>query len=1301
MRARRHPAVPALAVTSIVLGLLWQGVGGAQASTGDALTFQGAGLEAGQPSTPYSVVIVSPDHGMTESVTGGQLVVRTTTNPTSVYFASPSAARFVAGTTYAAAGQASATTAQLSIFGGGTCPAAATTVSSSITVLAATYDVAGTLTSLAADFLTRCSNIAGTDWRSQGGSIRFNTPAVPYELVKAVAAGPPPTTARGQHNDIPVTVTAQGPGTATVTGLTLDPSGEFAVLSDGCTGLTLSDGQICPLVLRFAPSLATTAQGLEHGFVGLKIAGQPDGVAYGWLSGTAVLAPSVPAWVTSFPTAGGVGLAWGESSPNYGDTYTVERLDAGTWTSVASVAHTPNATAYSWVDPSIVVGDTAVYRVAGVRSGWMGAPTSQISVVRTAAVTPASSSSWAAQGGDSSHGSSAVSTLTGATFDTSPQSLTVAQAGQSVGSLRLGPLPGPGSYDLLAPGAGLSFDLQSVSPQHCATAIVHRLIVRKVLFAADLTPVVLDASVVAGCTDGTTQRYEIRLGSGTAVAFPFASPETPDPVSAHVGGPAVTTQFTITNRGPGPVDLGAPTFTGAHPQDWSLATSTCAGATLGSGASCALGLSFVAGAAGTGRDALLEVPTVVGGRAESPVVATLRGTGGEVPAAPYVSVARSLALIGVRWSAGVDGGFAITSYVLQRSVDGGAFADLGSFPPSSAGEHGGYVDTAVLPGQTIAYRVRAVNEIGAGAWGSPGFSPVGLLTQTLVEVAAPDATQPAGLYVREPENSGGAALEVDGYDHATPTVSPGAGSVAYSRSVALGLGGSEWDLWVRPLKANGASVRLTSLGGAETDPAWSPAGRSIAFTWWPTPLSAPSVMVVAAAGGTPVLLRANASRPSWTPDGLSIVVEDDTSATSPLLSVRVAGGAAVPVTGTNGGTDPALAKDGRIAFVDSEGNAALVSPGSATPSVLWQALEVWRPAWSPDGLRLDYAYSYTSGGGIPRLSYLELIGPHSGATISGSDVWDHADPAWAYVDTQAPLLTATGVASATANARVSFSATDALTAGGGLTFTCAVDAGPPVSCTSPWVSGPVTDGSHTVTVTVADPSGNVATAPAVSVVDRTAPALPTFTAPAGPATLSTAVAFVYGSTDAGSGIASFDVQYATGTAAGGIGPWVTPTGWTGRAATSVLVGMRPGREACVQVRAHDRAGNASAWSSRCVGMPFDDVSLIASTGWTRAQNAAYYSATATVAKSAGRVLTLNGAVAKRIVLVATACSTCGSVSVYLGTRLIGTVNLHSTALHYQSQFALPLLSVPTAGTLTIRTTTAGLVQIDGVMLRRT
>src|SRR4051812_22373351 len=58
-------------------------------------------------------------------------------------------------------------------------------------------------------------------------------------------------------------------------------------------------------------------------------------------------------------------------------------------------------------------------------------------------------------------------------------------------------------------------------------------------------------------------------------------------------------------------------------------------------------------------------------------------------------------------------------------------------------------------------------------------------------------------------------------------------------------------------------------------------------------------------------------------------------------------------------------------------------------------------------------------------------------------------------------------------------------------YTCALDAGAPVTCTSPWsIAGPLSEGSHGVVVRAIDGSGNATTGQTQWVVDVTAPSAP-------------------------------------------------------------------------------------------------------------------------------------------------------------------------------------------------------------------
>jgi len=136
---------------------------------------------------------------------------------------------------------------------------------------------------------------------------------------------------------------------------------------------------------------------------------------------------------------------------------------------------------------------------------------------------------------------------------------------------------------------------------------------------------------------------------------------------------------------------------------------------------------------------------------------------------------------------------------------------------------------------------------------------------------------------------------------------------------------------------------------------------------------------------------------------------------------------------------------------------------------------------------------------------------------------------------------------------------------------------------------------------------------------------------------------------------------------------------------------------------HYWVGATSQWSAeRCISSPLDDRSLTAATaGWTRASWSAFYLGTATHTTKYGASLT-RAVQGKRFYLVATKCATCGTVSVYLGTTYIGSVNLYAATTQRQTVIALPAQASVFSGTLKVTTRSSGkLVQIDGLAVRRT
>jgi hypothetical protein len=234
---------------------------------------------------------------------------------------------------------------------------------------------------------------------------------------------------------------------------------------------------------------------------------------------------------------------------------------------------------------------------------------------------------------------------------------------------------------------------------------------------------------------------------------------------------------------------------------------------------------------------------------------------------------------------------------------------------------------------------------------------------------------------------------------------------------------------------------------------------------------------------------------------------------------------------------------------------------------------------------------------------------------------------------------------------------------------------------------------HITTVTAAD----------VLTIDATPPVAALMQ----PASLSATVArsqrLFWSGSDTASGVSSYDLR----------GWWSTWTGWkshwhrvgpaggfTGTAAT--FGGMRVGWQYCFSVRAHDRAGNISAWSAqRCVARALDDRALAAATGgWSRPRSSRFFASTYSSTYAYNAKLTMSSVSVSRIALLATVCSTCGAVRAYIGGHYVATINLHSSRWRTHV-FALSRTFALRKGALILRVVTSHkLVRIDGIVLGR-
>lgn len=252
------------------------------------------------------------------------------------------------------------------------------------------------------------------------------------------------------------------------------------------------------------------------------------------------------------------------------------------------------------------------------------------------------------------------------------------------------------------------------------------------------------------------------------------------------------------------------------------------------------------------------------------------------------------------------------------------------------------------------------------------------------------------------------------------------------------------------------------------------------------------------------------------------------------------------------------------------------------------------------------------------------------------------------------------------------------------------------STTLTFTPGSAAAGTYPITVTGSSASATHSVTYTLK-IDNTAPSA-SMTAPTAAFVVGSSARVAWAGSDAGSGILRYEVRRRSAAFSGGFGPWGAVTAYQ---ATAVTAGsLARGYTYCWQVRAVDRAGNTSAWSTpRCTAVPLDDRSLSVTSSWVRGTGVAYWNGTVSKASRTGATMTRTGAQVDRIAVVARRCSTCGVLGVYVSGVLVGKVNTYGGSA-YRVLYVLPKFAYRT-GTVTLKVLSPGKpVYVDGVGLTR-
>jgi len=204
-------------------------------------------------------------------------------------------------------------------------------------------------------------------------------------------------------------------------------------------------------------------------------------------------------------------------------------------------------------------------------------------------------------------------------------------------------------------------------------------------------------------------------------------------------------------------------------------------------------------------------------------------------------------------------------------------------------------------------------------------------------------------------------------------------------------------VWVQDV-VTGERRMVASFRGSNSAPAWSPDGSRLALTLSQDGLA--QLYTLASAGGSPPVRLTTSSgidtEPVYSPDGRTVYFVSDRGGGPQIYKVPAGGGAADRVTFSGSyNISPSISPDGKLlSYVTRQGNAyrvALQELESGTSIVLSDTQDDESPSFAPNGRLILYA---TRQGGAEVLMTTTLDGKIKTPLVRIANGADMREPAW-------------------------------------------------------------------------------------------------------------------------------------------------------------------------------------------------------------------------------------------------------------------------------------------------------------------